>query len=148
MAKVLCVILAVLASFMLVESLDCNQCSVGVLGVCLNSDVVTCTNNSNSQCFTGRACKSTSPTRKCFQHDRPFPNIASSVGINLQGCRENCTAGTTNTTVLGATLSTVVQCCDTDKCNPVTISGATTTTTLSLAAVLASALLASAWSTV
>ncbi|CAL8292579.1 unnamed protein product [Merluccius merluccius] len=132
MAKVLCVILAALASFMLVESLDCNQCNVGVLGVCLNSEVVTCTNNSNSQCFTGRAS---------------FPNIASSIGINLQGCRENCTDSTTNTTVLGATLSTVVQCCNTEKCNPVTISGATTTTTLSLAAVLASALLASAWST-
>ncbi|CAL8292575.1 unnamed protein product [Merluccius merluccius] len=131
MAKVLCVILAALASFMLVESLQCNQCNVGALGFCLSSDVITCPTNT-SQCFTGRAS---------------FPNIANSIGINLQGCRENCTDSTTDSTVLGATLRTRVVCCNTDECNPVTISGATTTTTLSLAAVLASALLASAWST-
>lgn len=129
--KFACVLVAVLACFMIADSLDCNKCSVSIFGVCLNSATETCSTNT-SVCFTGKAV---------------FPSLTSFSGFSSQGCREpdGCNA-TTNGTVLGATLTTQIQCCSTDKCNPVTISGASTAQ-LSLAAGLVSAFLATTWST-
>ncbi|KAJ3608546.1 hypothetical protein NHX12_023077 [Muraenolepis orangiensis] len=112
------------------ESLTCNQCSAGLLGVCLNSNTVTCSTNT-SRCFTARAV---------------FPNIASFVGFNSQGCQESTACADSSGSLLGANYTTTVVCCDTDNCNPVTISGASSAR-LSVVAVLASAVLVSGWST-
>ncbi|XP_038132976.1 sperm acrosome membrane-associated protein 4-like [Cyprinodon tularosa] len=105
----ICVLLA-LASIALVESLVCNKCSASVFGFCLNSGEDNCTDN-NSVCFTGRAT---------------FPGISSFSGFTQQGCRVNDTAcnSSTNSSLLGVTYTTAITCCSTDKCNPVTLSGA------------------------
>lgn len=42
-----------------VESLTCNRCSFGLLGFCVSSSTVDCSTNT-SQCFTGKASRSTS----------------------------------------------------------------------------------------
>ncbi|XP_078146593.1 uncharacterized protein LOC144542896 [Centroberyx gerrardi] len=129
MGRIVFGIIAAVASFMLVESLTCNKCSVGLFGYCLNSADVTCSTNT-SVCFTGRAT---------------FPSLSEFQGFNTQGCREpsGCNA-TTNSTLLGATVQTTVECCSTDRCNPVQLSGAPSTK-LSLTAALAAAALASVW---
>ncbi|CAL8373684.1 unnamed protein product [Boreogadus saida] len=133
MAKILCVIVAALASFMLADSLVCNRCTVGVVGICLNTETVTCTTNT-SVCFTGKAT---------------FPSISFFSGFTSQGCQEpgGCN-GTSSTTLLGAKVTTTVECCDKDNCNPFTISsGVVSSARLSLVAVFASALMVSGWST-
>ncbi|CAL8299247.1 unnamed protein product [Lota lota] len=131
MAKVVCVIVAVLAYLMLADSLVCNKCSIGLVGFCLNSNTETCSTNT-SVCFTGKAS---------------FPSLSVFSGFNSQGCREQagCNA-TTTSSLINVNFTTEVNCCSTDKCNPITVSGASTTK-LSLVAVFASALLVSGWST-
>ncbi|CAL8396612.1 uncharacterized protein LOC115535917 [Gadus morhua] len=132
MAKILCVIVAALAYFMLADSLDCNKCSVGLVGICLNSNTLTCTTNT-SVCFTGKAT---------------FPSISSFSGFNTQGCREPAGCNmTSSSTLLGANVSTTVTCCASDKCNPTTISSGVSSASMSLVAVFASALMVSGWST-
>jgi len=132
MARILIGIIAVVASVMLADSLSCNKCSVGLLGFCLNSATVSCTENSTEVCFTGAAT---------------FPSITSFSGFTNQGCMTTtgCNA-TTNATLLGIAYETKIECCSTDKCNPVTLSGAPTTK-LSLTAALGAAILASVWGT-
>ncbi|KAK6323590.1 hypothetical protein J4Q44_G00059290 [Coregonus suidteri] len=138
MNKIIFGILAVVASFMLAESaskfsltsLTCNKCSVGLLGVCMNAADEVCITNKSS-CFTGRAT---------------FPSLTSFVGFNTQGCLESIMCNTTtNATLLGATYTSVKTCCDSNKCNPVTISGATSAK-LSVTTALGAALVASVWS--
>ncbi|CAB1351317.1 unnamed protein product, partial [Coregonus sp. 'balchen'] len=98
------------ASKFSLTSLTCNKCSVGLLGVCMNAADEVCITNKSS-CFTGRAT---------------FPSLTSFVGFNTQGCLESIMCNTTtNATLLGATYTSVKTCCDSNKCNPVTISGAT-----------------------
>lgn len=125
-------ILAVVASFMLADSLICNKCNVGLLGVCLNSAEETCSTNT-SLCFTARAT---------------FPDITDFVGFNTQGCREGdgCVS-TSNGTLLGVLYEVKSECCDTDKCNPVQLSGAPSAR-LSLTAALGAAVVASVWGSV
>lgn len=67
------------------------------------------------------------------------------MGFNTQGCREpaGCNA-TTNGTVLGVTYEARLDCCSTDKCNPVTVSGAPATK-VTLAGLSGAALLACVW---
>jgi len=132
MARILFGIIAVVASVMLADSLTCNKCSVGLLGYCLNQADVACTENSTEVCFTGKAT---------------FPSISGFNGFNSQGCMmpTGCNA-TTNSTLMGITYQTQIECCSTDKCNPVTLSGAPTTK-LSLTAALGAAVLASFWGT-
>uniref|UniRef100_A0AAY5JZN7 UPAR/Ly6 domain-containing protein n=1 Tax=Esox lucius TaxID=8010 RepID=A0AAY5JZN7_ESOLU len=127
MKKVILVIVAVVGSFMLAESLTCNKCSMGLVGVCLNAASQVCTTNT-SRCFTGQAT---------------FPSITTFSGFNSQGCTENVFCNTTtNRTLLGATYITVMTCCNSDQCNPVIISGATSAK-LSVTATLGVALVAS-----
>ncbi|XP_035650875.1 uncharacterized protein LOC118399155 [Oncorhynchus keta] len=128
MNKIAFGILAVVASFMLVESLTCNKCDVGLVGVCLNAADHVCTTNT-SRCFTGKAT---------------FPSLSTFLGFNTQGCLEGAMCNTTVDTLMGATYTTVRTCCDTNKCNPVTISGATSAK-LSVTAALGAALVASVW---
>uniref|UniRef100_A0A8C5AAP8 UPAR/Ly6 domain-containing protein n=1 Tax=Gadus morhua TaxID=8049 RepID=A0A8C5AAP8_GADMO len=110
------------------DSLDCNKCSVGLVGICLNSNTLTCTTNT-SVCFTGKAT---------------FPSISSFSGFNTQGCREPAGCNmTSSSTLLGANVSTTVTCCASDKCNPTTISSGTSVQ-LSLTAACV-AVLASLW---
>ncbi|CAL8365719.1 unnamed protein product [Arctogadus glacialis] len=74
-------------------------------------------------------------------------NVAFS-GFNTQGCQEPAGCNmTSSSTLLGATVNTTVTCCDSDKCNPATISSGVSTARLSLVAVFASALMVSGWST-
>ncbi|TMS18707.1 alpha-elapitoxin-As2a [Larimichthys crocea] len=129
MGRILFGVLAAVASIMLVDSLTCNQCQYGLLGFCLSSSELTCSTNT-SVCFTGKAT---------------FPSVSSSVGFNTQGCREpmGCNA-TMNATLIGVTYQTRIECCSTDKCNPVQLSGAPSTK-MTLTAALGAAILASVW---
>uniref|UniRef100_A0A667X9W4 UPAR/Ly6 domain-containing protein n=1 Tax=Myripristis murdjan TaxID=586833 RepID=A0A667X9W4_9TELE len=110
-------------------SLTCNKCTVGLFGFCVDSSETSCTTNT-SVCYTGKAS---------------FPSISGFSGFSQQGCREpsGCNA-TTNGTILGATYQVEIQCCNSDKCNPVTLSGAPSTK-LSLTAAIGAAVLASVW---
>ncbi|KAJ4927740.1 hypothetical protein JOQ06_015542 [Pogonophryne albipinna] len=111
MAKIVIGIIAVVALFMLAESLDCNKCSYGLLGYCLSSSTENCTTNT-SVCYTGRVT---------------FSGLTS-VGLNSQGCQEplGCNA-TTNGTLVGVSYETKLECCSTEKCNPIKTSGAPST---------------------
>ncbi|KAM9415064.1 uncharacterized protein ACWYII_024128 isoform 1-T2 [Salvelinus alpinus] len=138
MNKIIFGILAVASSFMPAESaskfglvsLTCNKCSVGLLGVCMNAADEVCVTNTSS-CFTGRAT---------------FPSLTTFVGFNTQGCLESAMCNTTtNATLLGTTYTSVKACCNSNKCNPVTISGATSAK-LSVTTALGAALVASVWS--
>eukprot|EP00064_Thunnus_orientalis_P020580 superscaffoldBa00005732_g20719 len=129
MSRILIVIVAAIASFMLVDSLSCNKCSFGLVGICISTSEETCSTNT-SVCFTGKAT---------------FPSLSSFSGFNTQGCREpsGCNM-TSNSTLLGVTYETKIDCCSTDKCNPVQVSGAPSTKmTLTVAAGVA--VLASMW---
>ncbi|KAM4539311.1 uncharacterized protein PAE49_020211 [Odontesthes bonariensis] len=130
MAKILFVMVATLASLILAESLVCNKCNFGVLGICLNKANETCS-TTTSVCFTGRAT---------------FPGLTSFSGFNTQGCQNNTTGCnmTTTNSLLGVTYEAKVVCCSTDNCNPVTLSGAPSTK-MTLSATVGAAILASVW---
>uniref|UniRef100_A0A8C8M7E3 UPAR/Ly6 domain-containing protein n=1 Tax=Oncorhynchus tshawytscha TaxID=74940 RepID=A0A8C8M7E3_ONCTS len=110
-------------------SLTCNKCSVGLLGVCMNTADEVCITNTSS-CFTGST----------------FPTLTTFAGFKTQGCLESAMCNTTtNATLLGTTYTSVKACCSSNKCNPVTISGATSAK-LSVTTALGAALVASVWS--
>jgi len=130
MGRVLFGIIAAVACFVLVDSqLSCNMCNFGLLGFCPGSSTENCTTNT-SVCYTARAT---------------FPSLTDFVGFNTQGCREptGCNA-TNNGTLLGVTSQTMIECCSTDQCNPVNLSGAPSTK-MTLTAVIGAAILASMW---
>ncbi|XP_065327958.1 lymphocyte antigen-6, epidermis [Pelmatolapia mariae] len=130
MAKIVLAIIAVVASFMLVDSLSCNKCNFGIVGFCLTGNKETCSTNS-SVCYTGKAT---------------FPSVSSFSGFNSQGCLDvNTTCNTsTNSTLLGVSYTLAISCCSTDNCNPITTSGAPSAK-ITLSAAIAAAVLASAW---
>ncbi|XP_059205105.1 sperm acrosome membrane-associated protein 4-like [Centropristis striata] len=127
MAKIVIGIIAIVASFMLADSLTCNKCSYGILGFCVSNSEINCSTNTSS-CFTGKTT---------------FTSLTS-VGFNNQGCMEpaGCNA-TTNGTIIGVSYTTTITCCSTDKCNPVTVTGAASSIKMSLTAALGVAVLAS-----
>uniref|UniRef100_A0A7N8XBT8 UPAR/Ly6 domain-containing protein n=1 Tax=Mastacembelus armatus TaxID=205130 RepID=A0A7N8XBT8_9TELE len=129
MARVLFGVIAIVASLVIVESLTCNKCSLGIFGTCFGSSNETCTTNT-SVCYTGKAA---------------FPSLSSFSGFNSQGCLDNATTcnATTNHTLLFATYQITLTCCSADKCNPVTISGSPTTK-MTLTAALGAAIVACA----
>uniref|UniRef100_A0A4W6E3U3 UPAR/Ly6 domain-containing protein n=1 Tax=Lates calcarifer TaxID=8187 RepID=A0A4W6E3U3_LATCA len=102
-----------------VDSLTCNKCTFGLIGFCLNSAEETCTSNTTLSSFSG---------------------------FNTQGCKDNSTGCnmTTSAVLLGVTYETKLECCSTDKCNPITLSGAPSTR-MTLTAAIGAAVLASAW---
>ncbi|KAL3043704.1 hypothetical protein OYC64_003546 [Pagothenia borchgrevinki] len=111
MAKIVIGIIAVVALFMLAESLECNKCSYGLLGYCIGSSTKTC-ENTTEVCYTGKAS---------------FTGLTS-VGFNTQGCRDPTGCNMTITGALvGVSYSAKVDCCSTDKCNPIKTSGAPST---------------------
>ncbi|CAB1436523.1 unnamed protein product [Pleuronectes platessa] len=130
MARIVLGLVAVIACFMLVDSLTCKKCSLSVFGFCLNSDTVTCDTNVTN-CFTGKAT---------------FPSVPSFSGFNSQGClalAENAGCNkTTNDTLLGFEYKVQLDCCTSDECNPVNTSDAPVTK-LTFTAAIAAALLAS-----
>ncbi|KAL0962503.1 hypothetical protein UPYG_G00340880 [Umbra pygmaea] len=129
MIKIVFGISAVVASFVLADSLTCNQCSLGLVGFCLNPGSLVCMGNSSS-CFTGKAT---------------FPSISAFPGFNSQGCMANALCGnTTTSTILGATYTTTTTCCSTNLCNPVVMSGAPSAK-LTITTALGAALMASLW---
>ncbi|CAK6965824.1 alpha-elapitoxin-Al2b-like [Scomber scombrus] len=127
MNKVLFGIVAVVASFVLVESLTCNKCAFGLVGLCFSSTTESCTTNT-SVCFTGKAS---------------FPSLTSFSGFNSQGCSEPAACNTTtNSTLLGVTYELKVTCCSTDKCNP---ASSAPVNKMTFAAVAGLAVMASVW---
>uniref|UniRef100_A0AAQ4NW25 UPAR/Ly6 domain-containing protein n=2 Tax=Gasterosteus aculeatus TaxID=69293 RepID=A0AAQ4NW25_GASAC len=131
MGRIVIVIIAVLASLMLADSLTCNQCSYGVLGFCLSNTELVCSTNTSS----------------CFTRKTTFTGLTN-VGFNSQGCQEpaGCNA-TTNGTVVGITYQSAITCCSTDKCNPVTVSAAPSTK-MTFTAVIGVAAMAAMWGSV
>nr|XP_019957971.1 PREDICTED: uncharacterized protein LOC109639121 [Paralichthys olivaceus] len=129
MAKIVLGIVAVIASFMLVNSLTCNKCSISVFGTCLSSGTVECATNS-SVCFTGKI---------------EFTSVTA-LRLNSQGC-QNTTTGcnmTTTNSLLGFEYNRTIECCESEKCNSFTLSGAPTNK-LTFTAAIGAALLASVW---
>ncbi|MED6270214.1 hypothetical protein CHARACLAT_007772 [Characodon lateralis] len=128
MGKLFLGFVVAVASLALVESLICNKCSVSVFGFCLNNGNETCTGN-DTVCYTGKAV---------------FPSISSFSGFSNQGCRSNDTLcnGSTISTLLGINYNTTISCCSSDRCNPVTLSGAPSTK-MTFTAAVAGAILAS-----
>uniref|UniRef100_A0A672ILH2 Activin types I and II receptor domain-containing protein n=1 Tax=Salarias fasciatus TaxID=181472 RepID=A0A672ILH2_SALFA len=109
------------------DSLICNSCSASLFGFCINAQDVTCSTNT-SVCFTSTASKF--DLSECFIQ---------------QGCTEPAGCNiTVNITLVGTTLSNTTECCSTDRCNPVNLSGATSIK-MSLTAAISAAILASVW---
>jgi len=125
MGKTLWTTIALLASIVLVESLTCNECKYGLAGFCLSNTETNCTTNT-SVCFTGKLS---------------FPSITNA-GFNRQGCMEPAGCTTTNGTLMSISYEYRVDCCSTDKCNPVQLSGAPSTK-MTLTAAIGVAVLAS-----
>ncbi|KAK3526512.1 hypothetical protein QTP70_030652 [Hemibagrus guttatus] len=127
-----CVLLGIVAAiglFALTESLTCNKCSIGLVGLCLNPSSITCSSNTSS-CTTSKAS---------------FPSISGFLGFSSQGCLESSLCnGTTSGSLLGGTYTISQTCCSSDKCNPLVISGASYVH-VSLTAILSVALLACVW---
>ncbi|KAM8766366.1 uncharacterized protein AB9X84_005617 [Acanthopagrus schlegelii] len=129
MGKVLFGIIAAVASIMLVDSLTCNECKYGLLGFCLSNSEITCATNT-SQCSSGKTS---------------FPSISTSIGFNTLGCTESTACNiTANATIIGVAYTSVLNCCGTDKCNTVALSGAPSTK-MTLTAAVSAAILASVW---
>ncbi|XP_042082127.1 lymphocyte antigen-6, epidermis [Haplochromis burtoni] len=128
MAKIVLAVIAAVASFMLVDSLSCNKCSFGLVGLCLSSSTETCSTNT-STCYTGTVA---------------FPSLTSFSGFTSRGCRSDTAACniTSNSTLLGVSYNLAITCCSTDNCNPT--SGAPSAK-ITLSAAIAAAVLASAW---
>ncbi|XP_056272614.1 alpha-elapitoxin-As2a-like [Pseudoliparis swirei] len=127
MGKTVFVIIAVLASFMLADSLICNKCKYGMLGYCLSTTQLTCKNTSYV-CFTGKASFTT----------------YSSASFNTQGCMNPAGCNeTTSGSLVGLEYNTTLACCSTDKCNPLKISSGASSAKMSLTAAIGVAVLAS-----
>ncbi|KAF3707280.1 hypothetical protein EXN66_Car000453 [Channa argus] len=130
MAKVLFGLIAAVASFMLVESLTCNQCPFGLVGFCFFPKQQTCTSDS-SVCYTGKAT---------------FPSLPSFGGFSTQGCLDNTT--TCNTTVnslfLTVNYTSQTNCCSSNNCNQLN-SGGSASARMTITATIGPAVLASVW---
>ncbi|KAI1886093.1 hypothetical protein AGOR_G00210470 [Albula goreensis] len=126
MNKLLCGILALTVSLVMVESLTCNVCKVGLLSKCLVSGTKNCS-AAQPNCFTGRAV---------------FEGIPQFVGFKTQGCLDTPSCNrTVPGTILGASYNTTYRCCSTDRCDAE--SGANT---VQLSLTAGAALLVSMWS--
>ncbi|XP_014905482.1 uncharacterized protein LOC106958212 isoform X1 [Poecilia latipinna] len=130
MGKLLFAAVVAIASFALVESLTCNQCSISLLGFCLSSSQPTCA--ANETCYT----------EKFY-----FPALTSFKGVIRQGCRANDTiCGISNSsTILSVQIKTDVACCDTDKCNTVDLTGAAPDLKMTFLVTMVGAAMASMW---
>ncbi|XP_031722516.1 alpha-elapitoxin-As2a-like [Anarrhichthys ocellatus] len=127
MAKIVIAIIAIVASFMMAESLICRKCTYGLGTFCPSSSDETCP-TSNYVCFNGTIS---------------FSGF-SSLGIKSQGCRfpTGCNS-TVTSTLLGLRYTSTISCCSTDRC-----ANAAPSTKMTLTAVIGVAALASMWSTI
>ncbi|KAG5265066.1 hypothetical protein AALO_G00261060 [Alosa alosa] len=83
------------------EALQCEQCSIGVLGRCLFPDQVNC-HESSPNCYTGEA---------------QF-NATGFLKLHTRGCLDADLCNQTITgTILGAGFTSSFSCCSTDLCN-------------------------------
>ncbi|XP_035039618.1 ly6/PLAUR domain-containing protein 8-like [Hippoglossus stenolepis] len=131
MARIVLGIVAVIASFMLVDSLTCNKCSLSLLGYCISSGTENCAGNTTT-CFTAKAS---------------FPKLPDFAGFSSQGCGVSsigCNA-TSNDTLLTFSYDIKSECCSGDKCNPINLTSDAPATKLTFTAAIGAALLASVW---
>lgn len=74
-----------------------------------------------------------------------FPSVSGFSGFNTQGCLDTSMCNVTSSgSILGASYEVSRTCCDTDKCNPIVVSGAPSTY-ISTTMALAAGLTASVW---
>ncbi|XP_060742677.1 lymphocyte antigen-6, epidermis [Tachysurus vachellii] len=127
MKYVLLGIVAVIGLFAFAESLTCNTCPVGLVGICLRPSTTTCGTNT-SVCTTSKASFS----------------ISGFLGFSSLNCLESaqCNA-TVSGTILGATYTIAQTCCNADQCN--TLQSGASYVQVSITAVLSTALLACVW---
>uniref|UniRef100_A0A8B9H6S5 UPAR/Ly6 domain-containing protein n=1 Tax=Astyanax mexicanus TaxID=7994 RepID=A0A8B9H6S5_ASTMX len=104
------------------ESLTCNTCSVGLVGICLNPSSSVCSSNSSS-CFTGRATF----------------NLSGAMNFYTSGCTLPTSCNSSSGSVLGVGYTVTQSCCTTNLCN-----GASSIQ-LPITAAIGAALLATTW---
>ncbi|GAA6078445.1 lymphocyte antigen-6, epidermis [Tachysurus ichikawai] len=127
MKYVLLGIVAVIGLFAFAESLTCNTCPVGVIGICLNPSTTTCGTNT-SMCTTSQAS---------FR-------ISGFLGFRSLDCLESAQCNvTTPGTILGAVYNITQTCCSSNQCN--TLQSGASYVQVSITAVLSTALLACVW---
>ncbi|KAM6904139.1 uncharacterized protein PEZ65_018847 [Lycodopsis pacificus] len=129
MARIVIAIIAIVASFMMAESLICRECSYGIGTFCVSSSDVTCPVKVNK-------------TYNCFNGTLSFSRFPR-LGIKSQGCRVSTDCSQANGTLLGLAYTSTVSCCATDRC-----ANAAPSTKMTLTAVIGAAALASMWSTI
>ncbi|XP_032437745.1 uncharacterized protein LOC116731948 isoform X2 [Xiphophorus hellerii] len=130
MGKLLFAVVVAIASFALVESLVCNQCSISVFGFCLSSSQNTCPDN-----------------QTCYTQKISFPALSSFRGVITQGCRvddSSCSSSNTST-LLTIQIKTEATCCGTDKCNTVDLTGAAPDLKMTFLVTMVGAAMASMW---
>ncbi|XP_076862159.1 uncharacterized protein LOC143514626 [Brachyhypopomus gauderio] len=130
MKTVLTATIALIGFFALAESLNCNKCSVGLVGFCLIPSTTVCSNDS-ANCLTGKAT---------------FPSISGFLGFNYQGCGSSSQCNITyNGTMMTTTYIVTQTCCNTDTCNPIQISSDAVCMKVSLTAAISAALVSFCW---
>ncbi|KAF3707278.1 hypothetical protein EXN66_Car000451 [Channa argus] len=131
MGKILLGVIVAVASLMLVDSLSCNKCSFGLVGVCVGPTKETCSSNI-SVCYTAVTT---------------FPVLSKFSGFNTQGCLDNTTScnSTFTDSFLSTNYSTQTNCCSSDNCNPIQTSAATASSKMTITATIGAAVLASVW---
>ncbi|XP_075907731.1 uncharacterized protein LOC142905111 [Nelusetta ayraudi] len=130
MGKIFFGIIAVVASIVLAESLTCNKCNYGLAGFCMSNTEENCTTN----------------TSVCASTKISFTSLTN-VGFSTLGCSEPSGCNTTTNGTLLLAYQNKVECCSTDKCNTVQLSGAPSTR-MTLTAALGVAVLATVWSSI
>uniref|UniRef100_A0A8C6LQ61 UPAR/Ly6 domain-containing protein n=1 Tax=Nothobranchius furzeri TaxID=105023 RepID=A0A8C6LQ61_NOTFU len=111
--------------FFLLESLSCNKCSFSVFGLCVGASTESCSNSTRNVCYTGKT--------------------GDFVGFNNQGCKDdnsNCNQ-TIQGTLMFVNYTTTLTCCNTDKCNPTTLSSSAATAKMTVTGAVGAAILAS-----
>ncbi|XP_043994049.1 uncharacterized protein LOC122843401 isoform X3 [Gambusia affinis] len=126
MGKFVFAVLVAVASLVLVESLTCNSCLFSVLGFCVKPSTDNCLAN----------------VTQCYTTTLKFPTVTNFNGFGFYGCAtDNTTCSiATNNSLLTVAYTFNNTCCQTDKCNTIAVSGATTTKMTFTAAILASVL--------
>ncbi|XP_062385023.1 lymphocyte antigen 6D-like [Sardina pilchardus] len=101
MRTIMCLAVAIVLVVSAAEALQCEQCSIGILGRCLFPDQVEC-DASSPNCYTGEA---------------QF-NATGFLKLHTRGCLDSDLCNETITgTILGAGFTSSFKCCTTDLCN-------------------------------
>ncbi|XP_012725879.2 uncharacterized protein LOC105931663 [Fundulus heteroclitus] len=130
MAKVLFTVVALVASLVFAESLVCNKCTFGLVGICLNMQ--------NETCASG--------VTNCYTDTLTFNAISDFRGLSMQGCAANTTLcnSTFENTLVSVRYKYNETCCTQDRCNKIVLDGAPSTK-MTFTAAVSAAILASVW---